>query len=80
MFEPVVSSKLADHDHNVFKLGHFPIVHFKTSNYYSFPYQKVSTFKACNSLNSSKWHFEAKAQAYNEIPTGDPLLGFVAHR
>ena len=40
-------------DHNVFKLGHFPIVHFKTSNYYSLPYQKVSTFKAWSAVVAS---------------------------
>ena len=66
-------------DHNIFKLGHFPIVHFKTSNYYSFPYQKVSTFKAWSAVVVSivqndilQWRHEPTM----EIPMGGPLLGF----
>ena len=37
-------------DHSMFKLGHFPIIHFKTSNYYLSPYQKVSTFEAWSAV------------------------------
>ena len=65
-------------DHNMFKLGHFPIVHFKTSNYYSFPYQKVSTFKAWGAVVVSivqnailKWRCEPTMK----IPMGGPLPG-----
>ena len=63
----------------MFKLGHFPIVHFKTLNYYSFPYQKVSTFEAWSPAVVSivqngilKWMHKPTMK----ILMGGPLPGF----
>ena len=47
------SSQIADH--NMFKLGHFPIVHFE--HQIIFPYQKVSTFKGWSEGVSLQWRF-----------------------
>jgi hypothetical protein len=65
-------------DHNMFKLGHFPIVHFKTLNYYSFPYQKVSTFEAWSAVVVSivqNGILKRRHKPTMKIPTGGPLLG-----
>jgi hypothetical protein len=63
----------------MFKLGHFPIVHFKASNYYSFPYQKVSTFRAWSVVVVSivqNGILKRRCKPTMKIPTGGSLPGF----
>jgi hypothetical protein len=63
----------------MFKLGHFPIVHLKALNYYSFPYQKVSTFRAWSAVVVSivqNGILKQRHEPTMKIPTGGPLPGF----
>jgi hypothetical protein len=85
IFESVVCSKPVHliADHNIFKMGHFPTVHLKMPNYYSFPHPKslyIRSSKYSNSLNSSKSEGVSPEQRFPWVAHFWGFLHLVAHR